>query len=92
MAGRDAIAMGKPLIAWGKSAVFERALGESLPIYEAQTPDEICARLHEIVHDSVGIAAHSSRARLFAARWFSSRRAAERCVAVFEEARKGTLE
>jgi len=92
MAGRDAIAMGKPLIAWGKSAVFERALGESLPIYEAQTPDEICARLHEIVHDSVGIAAHSSRARLFAARWFSARRAAERCVAVFEEARKGTLE
>jgi glycosyltransferase involved in cell wall biosynthesis len=92
MAGRDAIAMGKPLIAWGKSAVFARELGEALPIYEARMPDEICTRLNEIVNDPSGVAKHSSRARAFAARWFSTRRAAERCVAAFEEARKESLE
>ena len=90
MAGRDAIAMGIPVIASGKSDVFERMLGEPLPIYEAQTPDEICARLKEIVDDPASFAQHSSRARTFAARWFSARRAAERCVAVLEEGRKGS--
>src|SRR5262245_43432410 len=48
MAGRDAIAMGIPVIASGKSDVFERVLGDRLPIYEAGTPVEICNRLNEI--------------------------------------------
>lgn len=89
MAGRDAIAMGMPVIASGKSDLFARTLGEPLPIYEARTPDEICARLIEIVDDQAGVARDSARARAFAARWFSPRRAAERCAVVFEEARKG---
>ena len=89
MAGRDAIAMGKPLIAWGKSAVFERALGEPLPIYEALSPEEICARLEEVAMNDETVARKAVQARAFAERWFSARRAAERCVAVFEEARKG---
>lgn len=88
MAGRDAIAMGIPVIAWGKSDVFERTLGEPLPIYEALTPDEICARLIEIVDDPSDVARNSARARAFAARWFSPRRAAERCVATFEKAQQ----
>lgn len=92
MAGRDAIAMGIPVIASGKSHVFERELGEPLPIYEAQKPDEICARLKEIANDPAAVARHSARARAFALRWFSARRAAERCVAAFEEARRGSLE
>ena len=92
MAGRDAIAMGIPVIASGKSDVFERELGEPLPIYEAQKPDEICARLIEIVNDPAAVARYCSRAHTFAVRWFSVRRAAERCVEVFEEALKGSLE
>jgi glycosyltransferase involved in cell wall biosynthesis len=88
MAGRDAIAMGIPVIGSGKSAMFERVLGEPLPIYEAQKPTEICARLSEIVDDPAGVVRHSTRSRTFAACWFSSRRAAERCVAAFEEALK----
>jgi len=92
MAGRDAIAMGKPLIAWGKSAVFERELGEPLPIYEALSSEEICARLEEVAMNDENIARKAVQMRAFADRWFSARRAAERCVAVFEEARKGTLE
>jgi len=89
MAGRDAIAMGKPLIAWGKSAVFERELGEPLPIYEALSPEEICARLEEVAMNDVLVARKAAQARAFADRWLSARRAAECCVAVFEEARKG---
>lgn len=92
MAGRDAIAMGIPVIASGKSHVFERELGEPLPIYEAQKPEEICIRLSEIVNDPAAVARHSARARAFAARWFSARRAAERCAAVFEEACRGSQE
>jgi glycosyltransferase involved in cell wall biosynthesis len=86
MAARDAIAMGMPVIAWGKSYVFERTLGAPLPIYEARTPDGICARLNEIVDDPAGVSRNAARARAFAARWFSARCAAGRCVAVFEEA------
>lgn len=89
MAGRDAIAMGKPLIAWGRSAMFERALGEPLPIYEALSPEEICARLEEVAMNDESVAPKVVQSRAFADRWFSARRAAERCVAVFEEARKG---
>jgi len=89
MAGRDALARGIPLIAWGKSHVFERVLGEPLPIYEARTGDEICARLNEIVNDPAGVERYSIRARDFAERWFSPRRAAERCIAAFEQARVG---
>lgn len=88
MAGRDAIAMGMPVVAWGKSEVFERVLGEALPIYEARTADEICARLGEIANDSAGVVRHSARARAFAKRWFSTRQAAERCVAAFQDAGK----
>lgn len=89
MAGRDAIAMGVPVVASGKSELFARVLGEPLPIYEAQKPDEICARLNEIATDPSGVAQYASRARSFAARWFSPRRAAEQCVAAFEKALSG---
>ena len=90
MAGRDAIAMGKPLITWGKSAVFERVLGEPLPIYEALLPDEICDRIEEVAANDENVARKAVRAKAFAERWFSARRAAEHCVAVFEEARRGS--
>jgi len=86
MAGRDAIAMGIPVIAWGKSHVFKRALGAPLPIYEARTPEEICGRLNEIVDDPAGVSRNAARSRAFAVRWFSSRQAAHRCVAAFEGA------
>jgi len=91
MAGRDALAMGKPVVAWGKSAVFGRVLGEPLPIYEASTATEICAQLSRIIDDPAEVARYSSRARAFASHWFSARKAAEQCVAVFEEAQKGQL-
>ena len=90
MAGRDAIALGKPVIAWGKSAIFERELGEPLPIYEARTADEICSGLKHIVANPAEVAQLSTRARAYASRWFSARRAADRCGATFEEALKGT--
>lgn len=88
MAVRDAIAMGIPVVAWGKSELFESTLGEPLPLYEAQKPDEICARLNEIVSHPEAVARYSARAQAFAARWFSTRKAAERCISVFEEAKE----
>ena len=90
MAGRDAIAMGIPVIASGKSAIFERVLGEPLPIYEALSPAEICARLEEVASNDENVARKAVQARAFAERWFSARRAAKCCVAAFEEARKGS--
>ena len=92
MAARDAIAMGIPVIASGKSDVFERMLGEPLPIYEALLPEEICARLEEVVSNHESVARKAIEARAFAERWFSARRAAKCCVATFEEARKGSSE
>ena len=89
MAGRDAIAMGKPVVAWGKSDVFKQVLGEPLPIYEARTATEICAQLSRIIHHPDEIGSHVSTARAFAARWFSSTRAAEQCLTVFRETQKG---
>ncbi len=92
MAGRDAIAMGIPVIASSKSHVFERELGESLPIYEALLPEEICARLEEVVSNDGNVSRRAVQARAFAERWFSARRAAKCCVAAFEEARKESPE
>jgi len=92
MAGRDAIAMGIPVIASGRSDVFERALGELLPIYEALSPEEICARLEEVVSNDESVARKAVQARAFAERWFSARRAAKCCVEAFEEARKESPE
>ena len=88
MAGRDAMAIEKPVVAWGKSAVFERALGETLPIYEAKTASEIAAHLDRIVNNPVEVAAYSARGRQFAMRWFSVRKAAERCIEVFQQCRR----
>ena len=92
MAGRDAIAMGIPVIGSGKSAIFERVLGEPLPIYEALSPGEICTRLEEVASNDENVARKAVQARAFAERWFSARHAAKCCVAAFEEARKGSLE
>jgi glycosyltransferase involved in cell wall biosynthesis len=89
MAGRDAIAMGIPVIGSGKSAIFERVLGEPLPIYEALSPGEICARLEEIVSNDENVARKAVQAQAFAERWFSARRAAKCCVAAFEAAHNG---
>ncbi|MDE3051035.1 MAG: glycosyltransferase, partial [Nitrospirota bacterium] len=92
MAGRDAIAMGIPVIGSGKSAIFERVLGEPLPIYEALSPGEICTRLEEVASNDENVARKAVQARAFAERWFSARHAAKCCVAAFEEARKGSPE
>jgi glycosyltransferase involved in cell wall biosynthesis len=92
MAGRDAIAMGIPVIASGKSSIFERVLGEPLPIYEALAPAEICARLEEVGSNDENVGRKTMQARAFAERWFSARRAAKCSVAAFEEARKGSSE
>ena len=92
MAGRDAIAMGIPVIASGKSAIFERVSGEPLPIYEALAPAEICARLEEVASNDENVARKAVQARAFAERWFSARRAAKCCVAAFEEAHKESPE
>ena len=88
MAGRDALAMGKPVVAWGKSAVFHQVLGDPLPIYEAKTATEICAQLDRIINNPAEVTTYSTRAREFASRWFSIRKAAHQCIAVFEKAQK----
>ena len=82
MAGRDAIAMGKPVIAWGNSKIFENVLGEPLPIYEAISPDQICAYLEEIAENAEAVAERSAETRAYAERWFSAVRAAKFCVEV----------
>jgi glycosyltransferase involved in cell wall biosynthesis len=83
MAARDALALGKPVVAWGNSALFAKALGEPLPIFEALTSDQICSRLIEIVSDPGAVAANADCARAYVAKWFSPRSAAEQCLAVF---------
>lgn len=76
MGARDAIALGRPVIANGKPDIHRAFFGEPLPIAQAQTPDEIAAAMQALQDKGVR-EGFASRARAFAEQNFSAERAAQ---------------
>jgi len=80
MAGRDALAMGKPVIAYAQDKIFEQELGEPLPIYSAKNPDDIATQLDFIVNNPAKVQINSEYSKGYARKYFYSKKAAIRCV------------
>jgi len=82
MAGLDAMAMGRPVLANGRPEIFEPTIGEPSPICQAANPEEVFRQLVRLfdpgVRDSVG-----KQSRKYVERHFSTHAAAQRCLAVF---------
>lgn len=49
MAGLDAMAMGRPVIANGRPEIWRRATGEVLPICQAASVEEVCRQLARLL-------------------------------------------
>lgn len=85
MAVRDALAIGRPVIAKADVATISAATGEPLPIVYADTPESVAAGLTQL-------SSRSERERLaqagrgYAERNYSARRAADAILAAFERA------
>jgi glycosyltransferase involved in cell wall biosynthesis len=83
MAGFDAMALGRPLIANGRPEIFAPLIGEPSPICQARTPEEVCAQLIRLVPSPeerlrVGLAS-----RVYVEKHFSSDSAAARLMGAF---------
>lgn len=84
MGARDAIALGRPVIANGKPEIHRAFLGEPLPIFQAQRPDEIAAALLEL-QDRALRDQLADRARGFAERHFSAEIAAKTILSLLRD-------
>jgi glycosyltransferase involved in cell wall biosynthesis len=75
MAGLDAMAAGRPVVANGRPELFEPLLGEPSPICQASTPEEIAGQLDRLQSPELR-AAVGRRSRDWVTRHFSPERAA----------------
>jgi glycosyltransferase involved in cell wall biosynthesis len=53
MAGLDALATGRPVIADGRPEIIERAIGAPSPILQAKTPAEVAAQMRKLLDPAV---------------------------------------
>lgn len=83
MAGLDAMAMGKPLLANGRPEIFDRLTGEKSPVCHATTPQEVCRKLLWLCDPQVRLEV-GLRSRTYVERHFSSAVAARACLDVLE--------
>jgi len=85
MIGLDAMAMGRPLLANGRPEIFEPLIGEKSPICQAKTAGDVSVQLHRLTSPDtrreVGI-----KSRDYVLEHFSTRRAAEKCLEIFDRA------
>ncbi|BAU48603.1 glycosyltransferase [Sulfurifustis variabilis] len=88
MAGLDAMAMGRPVIANGRPEIMEQFVGEPSPICQAETPEEVAVQLIRLVGDPAERERVGRRSRQYVERHFSADRAAELCL---ERLQKGIL-
>lgn len=83
MAGLDAMAMGKPLLANARPEIFRDIIGVDSPICHATNPEEVCAQLIKLLSADVRESV-SSNSRKYVEKYFSSSAAAEKCLAVIK--------
>ena len=79
MAGWDAMATGRPLIANGRPDILNREVSVPTPICQATTPDDVCAQLIRLVEnprerENVGL-----QSRDYVNKYYSAQRRAEQC-------------
>jgi glycosyltransferase involved in cell wall biosynthesis len=88
MAGLDAMALGRPLIANGRPEIFRQEVGEDSPICQASTAEEVCNQLEKLrdpaVREEIGRVS-----RNYVVRNFSSDNAAKVCVESLNQGRHG---
>jgi len=80
---REAMALGRPVIANGKPELVQRHLGAALPIADARTPEEV-ARAIEGLSSRAARERQAEEARKFADEHLSASRAASRIVALLQ--------
>ena len=80
MAGLDAMATGRPVIANWRPEVLDAVLGEPAPVCQASTPGDVCGWLERLVDDAALRNSLGQRGRSFVERHFSSDAAAASCL------------
>ncbi len=83
MAGFDAMAIGRPLIANGRPDIFTPLIGEVSPICQASGPEEICAHLSRLVPSQEERARIGKASRIYVERYFSAESAARLLISAF---------
>jgi hypothetical protein len=79
-AGLDAMAAGRPVIGNARREMFENYFGQSSPICQAQTADEVCAQLKRLVFNPAKQEKIGILGRRFVEEYCSPRRAAQTCL------------
>jgi glycosyltransferase involved in cell wall biosynthesis len=80
MAGLEAMATGRPLIANGRPEIVDSFLGEKLPICQATTPQEVSEQLQRLLRDQAERARLGRESRAFVETRLSSEQAARTCL------------
>ncbi len=89
MAGLDAMAMGKPVIANGRPEVLGRVLPRPLPVCQASTPEEVSEALERLTLDEGYRRRVGEEAREYARRFLSPEYYAERCIEILSRPDRG---
>lgn len=77
MAGLDAMAMGRPIIANSRFDIIRKVVPSPSPICDAKTPDEVCYQLRRLVFDPSGRERISIASRDYVEKYFSADSAAK---------------
>lgn len=80
MAGLDAMAMGRPVIANGRPEIMEKVIGVPSPICQAVAPDEVCAQLQRLVPSRAERERVGYASRKYVQDHFSADHAAQICL------------
>jgi glycosyltransferase involved in cell wall biosynthesis len=80
IAGLDAMAMGRPLIANGRPEIFEPMFGVPSPVCQARTPEEVCQQLQRLVADPAERERVGRASRQYVETYFSADHAARLCL------------
>lgn len=80
MAGLDAMAIGRPIIANGRPEIMRKAIGVESPICQARSPLEVCAQLERLVPNLAERERVADASRKYVEEYFSAERAAHLCL------------
>jgi len=80
MAGLEAMAAGRPVIANGRPEIFEPMLGEPSPICQATRPEEVSQHLHRLLTDKEHRRKVGQQSHAWVARHFTPEAAAQRIL------------
>lgn len=83
VAGLDAMAMGRPLLANGRPEIMEPFIGESSPICQAANPEEVCEQLIRL-SDPAERELVGQKSRAYVEKHHSTDSVAKRCLDVLE--------